>query len=234
MFASQMNFNVFRSEIRVIYIFAACPSLSYCNIARIPDVFNIIISLGWCFDCFSTWKKSRTEQIFLLDDGSRNNDERLGAVRDLELAVTRFRIDEDLLVIGADNLLDFSLSSFLRFASEKGRSCVMYYPESDPEKQRRTAIITIDGNARICSFEEKPQDPKSDLAVPPFYYYRKEDLLCVTQALCEGCSADAPGSFAKWVSEHTDVYAYAMPGKRYSIGDPDAYLTLKEKWPIKK
>ena len=46
----------------------------------------------------------------------------------------------------------------------------------------------------ITSYEEKPKVPKGHLAVPPFYFYRREDVKRIPEALAAGCGADAPGS----------------------------------------
>ena len=52
----------------------------------------------------------------------------------------------------------------------------------------------------ITSYEEKPKVPKGYLAVPPFYFYRREDVKRIPEALAAGCGVDAPGSFAVWLS----------------------------------
>ena len=35
----------------------------------------------------------------------------------------------------------------------------------------------------IMCHEEKPKEPKGSLAVPPFYYYRAEDIVRIPQAI---------------------------------------------------
>ena len=73
----------------------------------------ILVSNHKFFDQFSDWAKER--KITVIDDGSIRNEERLGAVRDLELAVNASQIEEDCMVMAGDNLLDFSLKSFIGF-----------------------------------------------------------------------------------------------------------------------
>ena len=79
------------------------------------------------------------------------------------------------------------------------------------------------GDGRITTYEEKPQQPKGHLAVPPFYCYRACDVQRIQEALDDGCGYDAPGSFAAWLSRQTEMYAYRMPGKRHDIGDLASY-----------
>lgn len=180
---------------------------------------------------FEEWtaakRSDHSYEITVVDDGTDTNETRLGAVRDIQLVIKKLGLRDDLLVMAGDNVLDFSLSGLVAFAKEKGTSCVMCYDENELEKQQKTAIITVDEDGRIMSYEEKPEEPKGNLAVPPFYVYKLEDVVRITEALDSGCGCDAPGSFAAWLSGRTPMYAYRMPGKRYDIGDIQSYEYVK-------
>lgn len=180
---------------------------------------------------FEDWKdrkqKKRPYEITIVDDGSITNESRLGAVKDIQLAVKTLNLTDDLLVMAGDNVLDFSLSGFANFAKEKQTSCVMCHEENELKKQQKTAIITVDENDLITSYEEKPKEPRGNLAVPPFYCYRSADVKRIQEALDNGCGYDAPGSFAAWLSKQTPMHAYKMPGKRYDIGDINSYEYVK-------
>ncbi len=184
----------------------------------------IVISNHRFTQHFENWSKQKPEiKISVVDDGTTSNDNRLGAVRDIELVVSQLCLDDGALVIAGDNVLDFSLSAFVDFAVQKGTSCVMCHEENNLMKQQKTAIITVDDQGKILTYEEKPEVPKGNLAVPPFYFYRANDLMRVSEALNSGCGADAPGSFAAWLSGKTVMHAYQMAGKRYDIGDLASY-----------
>ena len=176
---------------------------------------------------FETWKASKKKvrpyEITVIDDGTSTNETRLGAVKDIQLAIAELNLSDDLLVMAGDNVLDFSLSGFVNFAREKNASCVMCHEENELKKQQKTAIITVNDRDLITSYAEKPMEPKGNLAVPPFYCYRCCDVKKIQEALDDGCGYDAPGSFAAWLSRKTDMYAYPMPGKRYDIGDIQSY-----------
>ena len=180
---------------------------------------------------FEEWKnnkeKTRSYEITVIDDGTSTNESRLGAVKDIQLAVDKLKLTDDLLVMAGDNVLDFSLSKFVEFAKKKDTSCVMCHEENELKKQQKTAIITVDKNDLITSYEEKPKEPKGNLAVPPFYCYRSVDVKRIQEALDSGCGYDAPGSFAAWLSKQTPMHAYKMPGKRYDIGDINSYEYVK-------
>ncbi len=180
---------------------------------------------------FEEWKKgkagTRAYEITIVDDGTSTNETRLGAVRDIQLAVEKLNLADDLLIMAGDNLLDFSLSRFIEFGQKKDTSCVMCHEEKELKKQQKTAIITVDDKNLITSYEEKPKEPKGNLAVPPFYYYKACDVKRIQEALDSGCGYDAPGSFAAWLSRQTPMHAYRMPGKRYDIGDIKSYEYVK-------
>ena len=194
------------------------------DIDRNSDIHEFVVISNHKFaSVFNKWAKERKENIVVVDDMTSTNETRLGAVRDILYAVNKLGIDEDVMVMAGDNVLDFSLKGFLEFAQEKKTSCVMCHREDELRKQQKTAIITIDDSCLITSYEEKPREPKGNLAVPPFYFYRGKDLKRIEEALAEGCSADAPGSFAAWLSRKVPMHAYVMPGKRYDIGDLPSY-----------
>lgn len=191
---------------------------------------HVIISNHKFVKYFEEWldKQHFSKQVILLDDGSVDNDHRLGAVKDIGFAVNEAGIDEDILVIAGDNLIDFSMSEFTHFAADKGFDCVMCYEEPDIAKQKKTAIIEKASDGLILSYEEKPQEPRSSLAVPPFYYYTRESVSRIGEAIANGCNVDAPGSLAAWFSNNSKVYAFDMPGKRYDIGDLKSYEYAKK------
>lgn len=188
----------------------------------------VIISNHKFAQIFVDWAKERTEKITVVDDGTSTNETRLGAVKDIQFAIEKLKLSDDFLVMAGDNVLDFSLKGFLDFVREKDTSCVMCHEENELKRQQKTAIITIDEACAITSYEEKPVEPKGNLAVPPFYYYKKDDARRIGEALENGCNADAPGSFAAWLSGQVKMHAYVMPGKRYDIGDVASYEAVQK------
>ena len=165
------------------------------------------------------WKKP----ITIVDDGTETNETRLGAVCDLLFAMEKLGIDDDLLVVAADNLLFFSFQEFVDFAKAKGTSCIMCHEQPSIEKLQRTGVVELDADNKVLGMEEKPQVPKSHWAVPPFYIYRKEDLDLVRNSVANGCGKDAPGNLAHYMVEHTTMHAWPMSAGRFDIGSLDTY-----------
>lgn len=196
----------------------------------IPQLTGHIIVTNHKFaPIFEEWKAGvhYTKPVTIVDDGTETNETRLGAVRDLLLALDVCGVDEDILVAAADNLLDFSFRGFVDYALSKGTSCLMCHHQSDVEKLRRTGVIELDANMKVTGMEEKPQQPKTHWAVPPFYIYLKHDLPLIKDCLHHGCGSDAPGNLAHYLVGLTAVHAWEMPGTRFDIGSIDTYEEAK-------
>jgi len=213
------------------------------DIDRIPEIDEHIIITNHKFaDIFREWAKNRGEgrevsgeripskPITIVDDGTETNDTRLGAVCDLLFAMEKLSINDDLLVVAADNLLFFSFQKFVDFAKEKGTSCIMCHEQPSIEKLQRTGVVELDENHRVLGMEEKPQVPKSHWAVPPFYIYLKKDLPLVRESVANGCGKDAPGNLAHYMVEHTIMHAWPMSAGRFDIGSLDTYYEAVEKY----
>lgn len=221
------------------------------DIDRIPEIDEHVIITNHKFaPIFEDWVKTNTDQtdntdkktsvqseqsvvrykkpITVVDDGTETNETRLGAVCDLLFAMEKFDIDDDMLVVAADNLLFFSFQEFVDFAKAKGTSCIMCHEQPNIEKLQRTGVVELDDNMRVLGMEEKPQVPKSHWAVPPFYIYLKKDLDLVRNSVANGCGKDAPGNLAHYMVEHTTMHAWPMSAGRFDIGSLDTYYQAIE------
>lgn len=179
---------------------------------------------------FEEWAATKTQKISVVDDGTSTNETRLGAVCDIQFAIDQLGLDDDMLVIAGDNVLDFSLQRFVRYADEKKTSCVMRYFEPNDERLHKCGVLELDGD-RILGMEEKPAEPKSHWCCPPFYFYTRENAKWVKRAIEGGCGVDAPGSFIAWLSGQTTVHAMEMPGRRYDIGNLQSYEQVQKEYP---
>ncbi len=188
----------------------------------------IIVSNHKFIDHFMNWKANHmNSNIKVLDDGSISNETRLGAVKDIWFAIEEANINDDILVLAGDNLLDFSLKGFVDFANLKNGNAVMRYYEGELKRLQRTGVAVINDNDKIIEMAEKPQEPKSNWAIPPFYIFKKASLEEIKNGIDSGCKTDAPGGFIEWFCKRNDVYAYEMPGKRIDIGNLEDYYRIK-------
>ena len=190
----------------------------------------VVISNHKFAEHFTAWASEKTQKITVVDDGTSSNETRLGAVRDIQFAIDKLSLDDDMLVIAGDNLLDFSLTAFIKYAKNKGSSCIMRYFEPSVEKLKKCGVAEVDGTDKILRLIEKPQEPQSNWACPPFYYYTKADAKLVEKGIALGCGVDAPGSYIAWLCTQTTVYAMEMPGKRYDIGNLESYEKVQKEY----
>ena len=180
------------------------------DVKELVDEF-IVISNHKFAHHFDEWASAKTVKITVVDDGTSTNETRLGAVRDIQFAIDKLGLDDDMLVIAGDNVLDFSLQKFVRYAHSKQTSCIMRYFEPDTTKLVKCGIVEVDSDDRILGMEEKPAQPKSNWCCPPFYFYTKADARLVPAGIAAGCGTDAPGSYIAWLCTQTPAQGTLSP-----------------------
>ncbi len=162
-------------------------------------------------------------RIEILDDGSTADENRLGAVRDLALALRERAASGPALVSAGDNLFDYDLSRILDDYAANPRNLVLAYREPDRRRLRRTGVAQLGADGRIVRLWEKPAEPPSDWACPALYVLEPEALAMIPRFLDEQPDADAPGAWIGWLVEQQPVFAHEMRGRRLDIGDPESY-----------
>jgi len=207
------------------------------DIDTIPEIDEHIIVTNHRFaPIFDEWAKEQTytKKVTIVDDMTETNEMRLGAVCDLLFAIEKLSLKDDLLVVAADNILEFSFQGFVQYAYEKNSSCIMCHRQPSIEKLQRTGVVVLDENNKVLEMAEKPAEPKTTWAVPPFYIYLKKDLDLVQNAVVNGCGKDAPGNLAHYLCDHTTMHAWPMAGTgenlRFDIGSLDTYKEAVEKY----
>jgi glucose-1-phosphate thymidylyltransferase len=160
--------------------------------------------------------------IEVVDDGTTSDEDKLGAIGDLELVVRTLQGEEDLLVAAGDSLFTERLDGFVHFARERAAAAIAVYDVGDLEAMRRLSAVSVDAEGRVIAFEEKPQRPVSTLAGIALYYYPRGVLPLVSEYLAEGHNADQPGRFVEWLYPRTPVYAWRVPGSWLDVGTPEA------------
>ena len=193
----------------------------------------VVISNHKFLPHFEKWVSLKRSQGFameLLDDGSTDNDNRLGAVKDIEFAIDALKLDDDLLVLAGDNVMDFSFNSFISYFEEKQTTCIMRYRVPGLKGPCKFGVATVDDSGRVLNMVEKPLVPESEWAVPPFYIYKRSDLNLFAKGIASGCKTDAPGSFIEWLCKQTTVHAYEMPGQRFDVGSIEGYERIRKEY----
>ena len=133
------------------------------------------------------------------------------------------KLDDEILVMASDNIFGFSLTDFVDVYREKNADMICAHTIENKKELHSMGVVELDEDGKVISFEEKPEHPKSDLGVPPFYLYRKETLPMIDKYLEEGNNPDAPGHFVPWLINKTNVYAYVFDATRIDIGTVESY-----------
>lgn len=174
----------------------------------------------WAETLQQTVAKSVSGAVTVHDDATTSNEDRLGAIGDLAFAIDRGGLaGDDLFVVAGDNLIGYSLPDFVDFWRDKGGSALALHEVADRALLRNYGVVELDDADRIVGFDEKPADPRSNLAATAAYLYRGEDLELLRRYLEEGNPPDAPGNFAAWLHTRAPVHGYRVPGEWHDIGD---------------
>ena len=165
-------------------------------------------------------------EILLLNDGTTSEDTRLGAIGDISYALRELSIDNDVMIIAGDNFFTFKLIDFYNFYKKIGADCIVVKKLADHSALKSVGVAVVAPDLKVVEFEEKPANPKSDLAVYASYIYKRDTLPLFQAYLDEGNHKDAPGYFPAWLCKRKPVYAYYFDGDCYDIGTPEAYADI--------
>ena len=178
---------------------------------------------------FHAWAEGR--DVTVHDDGTSTNDDRLGAIGDMQFVIERAAIDDDLLVIAGDNLFDFSLPEFVSFWQSKGQaSAVAVRDVGSLELAAQYGIVALADDARVTDFVEKPADPPSTLAATATYLYHRDHVPLVRAYLDEGNPPDQPGRLVGWLHRREPVYGWVFDAGWYDIGDREQLLAADNRF----
>jgi len=195
------------------------------QLATLDDLEGIfVITNDLHHEQFAEWAPcAGCTGLRLLNDGTRANEDRLGAIGDLQFAIEQAQLDDDLLVAGGDNIFRFRIAQLVDFFHAKAADVIAVLRERRHERLGRSSTLRLDDAGRVTAFAEKAPEPLSDLICPPLYVFRRETLPLVKGYLDGGHSADAPGHFIEWLHRQTTVCGLLMPDGRYDIGSPESY-----------
>lgn len=178
-------------------------------------------------DDFRAWAADAPVEVEVLDDGTSTNEDRLGAIGDLALAVEHMGPgDEPVLAVAGDNLVDFDLGPGLRsFSADRGPLLfVRTVPE--PVPPARYSEVLVEGD-RITRFREKPADPESALSAICLHLYPGDVGAELAAFRAESPDLDAPGHFLEWLSHRRTLYATPVSGPYHDIGNHETLAAAR-------
>lgn len=187
----------------------------------------IVISNSKFYRSFVGWRK-KYKNIRVLNDGTDSNENRLGGIGDLWLAIKKEEINEDLLVVLGDNLFDFDLKEYIETFNKNKKTLIGLYELDLPEIRKMSEVKISDG--KIVNFEEKPKNPETGMASIGIYIFSKSDLAELEDYMKTDKPKDGPGYFVKYLCSIQDVYPHIFKGKWYDIGSIETYKEVNNSW----
>lgn len=200
------------------------------KIEEVDDIDEVlIISNNKFFDNFRNWKRSFTfsKPIKILNDNSNSDDDKLGAVGDIGFALKKENIEDDVFVVGGDNLFEFDLTRMFDFYKEKAASIIALYDVKDKNiAAGKYGVVELDENNKITNLEEKPKEPKTTLASTACYIFTAD----VVEKLKSSEKTDNIGDFLAWLIESKDLYGVTFEEKWFDIGSKDQLKEADIEW----
>lgn len=193
-----------------------------------------IVSNARFFSQLSEWAESvkalYPQKIIVWNDGTTSNENRLGAIGDILFVLEKAKIDDDIFVAASDNLLSQKLTDY--FADFRAHKCDLLLAGriEDYEERKRYAILQLDESFRVTDLEEKPQNPKTDIAAYAEYIYARETLPLFKTYIEEGNNPDSPGHFPEWLYRKKEVRAHIFEGECVDIGTIKMYNEIQKTW----
>ena len=209
---------------------AGQPMIDYVldNLAPIGGIDRVYVVTNAKFagqfqDWSAQYRATKAKLDFtVVNDGSTDDTNKLGAIGDMHLVITKEKVDDDLMVVAGDNLFSESLQDFGRYCREKNAPVLAVYDVGNLQEITKYNSITIDASDKITFFEEKPKSPTSTLTGIALYYYPKAVLPLIRQYIAEGNNPDQPGRLVQWLYQRTPVYTWRVPGIWFDIGSKES------------
>jgi len=192
------------------------------------DEVRVVVNSKF-YKSFLTWKKKHKIKAKILDDGSNSPDDRLGAIKDMKLAIGKTKAD--WLVLGGDNLFQDDLVEFIKFArAKKPYPSIGLYNVKCKKMATRFGVVMLNKGKRIVKFQEKPKKPFSTLAASCVYFFPKQSLHLLDSFISKNGSGDVSGKYIAWLSKESKVFGYILEGKWIDIGHFDSLKQAKREF----
>ena len=187
----------------------------------------IIVSNNKFYQQFLTWQKSFNckKTINIINDNTNSNEERLGAVKTIDFARKATKTTGNLLVIGGDNLFNFSLNHLIQEFKKNNKTTIAFHEFSSLEDVKNKYGVGVIEGTNIIEFQEKPEQPKSTLASTAIYCFKEKDLENINSLE----NTDNVGDLINYLLQNSNIKAFISKEPWFDIGSFSA-LTAARKY----
>ena len=169
---------------------------------------------------FIEWLKNfdAGKPIEIINDGTKSNQDRLGALGDVHFVIDKKSITNDIIVVAGDNLFELSLLDVFNHFRKRKSNVIVLHDVNDLELAKQYGVVEVE-NGIVVNFEEKPISPKSTLASTGIYIFPKKTIELIKKYIAQGNNPDKTGSFIEWLHKRDVVHSYVTDKKWYDIGN---------------
>lgn len=187
----------------------------------------LVVTNNKFFVLFQDWAKKQDTfscPIRVINDGTNAPEERLGSIGDIHFALKEGVMEDDLLVMGSDNLFNYDFKEFIPFCQKKKPAAsIGLYDIGNLENARLFGVVKVDQDNKVISFEEKPQNPQATLVAMCLYYFPQNSLELIGEYITETKNTDRAGDYIRWLQRKCGVFGFKFSGKWYDIGSIESY-----------
>ncbi len=203
----------------------------------LPHLNELVVVTNEKFHAdFISWKEQQKDfpaPITIINDGTTSPEDRLGAVGDILYAFKNIKQPDDVLVVGGDNLFDYSLEDYVLFAEQKRpHVSIGLYDIGDLKEASKFGVVQMDKDSRITVFEEKPEHPRSTLIAMCSYYFPVDSQKLIFDYVRQSQHTDKAGDYIHWLTERNTVFGFKFQGKWYDIGSIETYQKAQERFKV--
>ncbi len=176
------------------------------------------------FERWSAGYRRRQEALAftVVNDGSTDDTNKLGAIGDLHRVLVEEKVDDDLIVVAGDNLFSQPLTGFGEACRTHRTPVLGIYDTGSLDLARKYSTVETDADGRILKFVEKPPQPVTTLVGIALYFYPRMVLPLIHQYIAEGNNPDQPGRLVEWMAPRTPFHTWQVPGLWFDIGSKDS------------
>ena len=165
--------------------------------------------------------KGETPTIRVVDDGSMNDTDKLGAIGDMALGISSAP-EDDWLVAAADNLIETDFSAQLALFEAHGDAVLTVRRIEGAIPPSTYGEVHVSAEGVVSDFVEKPAAPASDLVSIGLYLYPRTITSRIQEYLDSGGNPDAPGYLVAWLCKRETVRTHILEGLWWDIGSLQA------------
>jgi len=192
-------------------------------IERVPSHVDIFVSTNKKFESeFINWQQTLGRDVQLLIEEAVSDDQKMGAVGAVDYWIRHKHINEDLMVIAADNYFEANIPEML--SQFNGRNTLIaVHDVGDKEKACeigkacQVGLVMLDRN-KVTRLDEKPPAATSSIVATGIYIL-PERVFPLLSEYCRTLKQDHLGSFISFLLGIDEVHAYAFSETWMDIGD---------------